>query len=245
MKVGTDALVLPISLPEETSMSCDARAGFDGRICIVAFTLCLVFGAESTAQPGQWMLGVRTETISETQMLAGDPPGVRRQRPNTTTVYMLRVSDVIDGSAADKAGLKRGDVIESVNDKSVRTHNDLIRIVRGSNGVVELDLKTRNGRKTKKIDLRAGGGEPPAAGEIFVQHIGIYYEKVANQDGTFVARLTRDAVAGSPTTQIRVATSPQLLRLEKGDAIIASKTIGWRRRYGSSTAGPAKPWTAR
>ena len=46
--------------------------------------------------------------------------------------------------------------------------------------------------------------------------MGIYYQKVVYQDGTFGARLTRDAVPGSPTTQLRMGSSTQLNRLEKG-----------------------------
>jgi len=169
------------------------------------------------------MLGVRTETISEDHLIPGDPPGGMRRGPRTVTVYMLRITDVIAGSAAAKAGLKTGDVIESVNDETVTTPNELARIVRGSNGVLELSLKGRNGNKFKTIDLRAAGGRapvPPQFDEIYIPHMGIYYKKVPYQDGTFGAQLTRDAVSGSPATQVRLEATPQPNRLEQGDTII-------------------------
>ena len=145
-------------------MSSDARTRFCCRPCAVTFALLLVLCTESQAQPGQWMLGVWTETISEDHAMVGDPPGGMRRGPRTVTVYMLRITDVIAGSAAAEAGLKRGDVIESINGKTVKTPNELTRIVRGSNGVLKLSLKDRNGYKSKTIDLRGAAHRPPEEG---------------------------------------------------------------------------------
>lgn len=197
-------------------MEHDARTRLGCRLCGAAIVLSLALGTDSHAQNGQWTLGVYTETISEVHRIFGDPPG-GSSGPNTMTVYMLRVNSVVNGSAAERAGLKRGDVIESVNGKSVRTPNELARLVRGSNGVVKVEWRDKNGDKSKTIDLR--GANALAAGETFVPHIGIYYEKVAYDNGTFGARLTRDALPGSATTQLRMGNATQLFRLEKGDTI--------------------------
>jgi PDZ domain len=206
-------------------MTSDARKGFGYRSCALTLTMTLVLCAESPAQSSQWMLGVRTETISENHMIAGDPPGGMRRGGGYVTVYMLRITDVLAGSAAERAGLKRGDVIESVNGRSVKNPNDLTRLVRGSSGVLDLSLKGRNGGRTKKIDLRVtgavggGGTVPTQLEEVYVPHMGIYYKKVPYQNGTFGAQLTRDAVPGSPASQFVLGGSPQLSRLEQGDTI--------------------------
>jgi len=64
------------------------------------------------------------------------------------------------------------------------------------------------------------GAAAGANGEVFVPHMGIYYKPVQREDGTFVAELTRDAVAGSAAAMIRVQGDPRVLRLEKGDTIL-------------------------
>lgn len=62
----------------------------------------------------------------------------------------------------------------------------------------------------------AAGASPPPnvpnGGEIYAANLGIYYEKVDYGDGTFGARLTRDAAPGTPGGS---------MGLEKGDTIFA------------------------
>jgi hypothetical protein len=47
--------------------------------------------------------------------------------------------------------------------------------------------------------------------------MGLYYEPVMYDNGTFGVRLTRDAVAGSPAHRIQLSTGPSYL--EQGDII--------------------------
>lgn len=199
-------------------MRYDARRRVGGRPWASAAALLLLLCTESRAQQRQWTLGVWTETISEEHAIVGDPPGGMRRGPGTVTVYMLRITGVVAGSAADRAGLRRGDIIESVNGRQAKTPSELTRLVRGSNGVLDLDLKGRNGRRSKKIDLRKFVAA--AAVETFVPHIGIYYEKVPNSDGTFGARLTRNAVQGSPATRLRMVGANGFIYLERDDTIL-------------------------
>ena len=147
---------------------------------------------------------------------------------------MLRITDIVKGSAAAKAGLEKGDMIVSINGRRVTMPEQLPRLVRGSNGVLDLKLKdydSESGFKRMTINLGSygGGGTKPPGGpsdlmqaqleEYFVPHMGIHYRKVPYDNGTFGAQLTRDAAPGTPATQIRSASSPQLLRLERGDTI--------------------------
>ncbi|QEH31608.1 hypothetical protein OJF2_00730 [Aquisphaera giovannonii] len=61
--------------------------------------------------------------------------------------------------------------------------------------------------------------ESPGAGETFAAGLGIYYERVDYGDGTFGARLTRDAAPGTPAGT---------LGLEKGDTIFALDGLRFR-----------------
>ncbi len=71
--------------------------------------------------------------------------------PNTKGVY---VAEVLLGGAAEKAGLKAGDVILSYNGREVNSSSELLEEVgKGSPGKsVKLEVRTKNG-KTKTVDL--------------------------------------------------------------------------------------------
>jgi S1-C subfamily serine protease len=219
IKAAGSTLLPTLAFESEVHVISDARTHVRCLLSLVTFSFCLVLCTESQAQSGQWLLGVKTETVDAREHTFGDQvggPAVRQPPP----FYVLRIADVLKDSAADKEGLKKGDMIVAINDRRVTQPDDLPRIVRGSNGVLKIRLKdptAETGFKEKTIDLRAVGAL--AAGEIFIPHIGIYYQKVPYQDGTFGARLTRDAVPGSPATQLRLASATPLYRLEKGDTI--------------------------
>ena len=63
-------------------------------------------------------------------------------------------------------------------------------------------------------------------GETYVPHMGIYYTPVPYADGTFGARLTRDAAPGTPAGQIQLSTGPS--RLEQGDTIFEMDGLRFR-----------------
>ncbi len=218
-------------------MSSDARARFSWLLAVAAFSQLLTLCSESLAQSGQWFLGVKTQTMNINRRY-GDPPGGGAPVPQPPPFYVLRITEIVKGSAAENAGLEEGDMIVSVNGRRVTMPEQLPRLIRGSNGVLNLKLKdydSPTGYKLKTINLGAGGG--PAIGsnnrpggqrdptpaqleEFFVPHIGIYYKRVNYQDGTFGAQLTRDAVPDSPVTRIRMGSTTQLYRLERGDTIL-------------------------
>jgi S1-C subfamily serine protease len=211
--------VSAMTLDQEVRMGTVSRRRIYQLECVAMFSLLSAFCTDSQAQNGPWMLGVRTETISIRRFTPGDPVGAQARYRPSSVAYVLRITDVIQGSAAEKAGLEVGDRIGSVNGESVTRHDQLVRAVKQSNGVVTLwvDNDTRGGIKI--IDLRGTGATGAAGGEIFISHIGIYYEKLTYQDGTFGARLTRNAVANSPAAQLRIGSSAQLYALQKGDTI--------------------------
>src|SRR4030095_8255028 len=105
-------------------------------------------------------LGVTVQTMS---LDMADALGLKEARG-------VLVSDVSPGSAADKAGLKRGDVITSLNGQQVRDMNTLrnrvaaagpgstadVTIVRdGAEKQVKVTLEAADGRRASR---RGGGG---------------------------------------------------------------------------------------
>jgi membrane-associated protease RseP (regulator of RpoE activity) len=63
------------------------------------------------------------------------------------------VLDVTDGSPADKAGIRAGDVITSVGSKSVTDADDLIEAVRSSEGEVSITLVRHGNRQSVQATL--------------------------------------------------------------------------------------------
>ena len=68
------------------------------------------------------------------------------------------VSSVTKDSPADKAGLKAGDVITSINGDRVRTYDDLINELRGKSGDVAVGIV----RDKKESTIKASIEQPPA-----------------------------------------------------------------------------------
>jgi PDZ domain len=232
MKVGSGGFAAAMALAEEIPMSCHARTRRCGLCSIVILAVFAIFAAESQGQQAQWSLGVKTETVGERMRTAGanvnESGAVNRPQPTPPqavvpqddALYGLRITEVAKGSAAEKAGLRVGDLVGKVNNQTVDSPEALVRLVRASGGVITVvvaDGRSATGYKTKTIDLL---GPEPRPGEVYVPHIGIYYEKVLYQGGTFGARLTRNPVVGSPARQFRIGAAPQLYYLEKGDTIL-------------------------
>src|SRR5271166_4228993 len=143
-------------------MNSHARTHFFWLLSVVTFLLFLALCTEPRAQPGHWVLGVKTESI-DINRRAGDPPGQfrRAQPPPSPPFYVLRITDVMKGSDAEKAGLEEGDMIVSINGQRVMKPEQLERLVRGSNGVLKLrmrDYETETGYKLKTIKLGGPGG---------------------------------------------------------------------------------------
>lgn len=63
------------------------------------------------------------------------------------------VLDVTDGSPADKAGIRAGDVITGLGGKSIEGGDDLIEAVRSGEGPVSISLLRHGAKQTVKADL--------------------------------------------------------------------------------------------
>jgi S1-C subfamily serine protease len=123
-------------------------------IATATFTLLATIYSESWAQRGQWFLGVNTETV-DLNRTYGDTPG-RPRPPRRPPFYVVSITKVIKGSAAERAGLEEGDLIIAANNRRVTNHSQLTALIKGSNGTVTLRLKdyeSPKGYKDKTITL--------------------------------------------------------------------------------------------
>ncbi len=90
---------------------------------------------------GRGRLGVRVEDIA---------PGDRsRNRVSRGAV----VNDVVDGSAAEKAGLRAGDIITRVDDQTIDDSADLVRTMRSADRHVRITYVRNGSSRTVEADL--------------------------------------------------------------------------------------------
>jgi serine protease Do len=75
----------------------------------------------------------------------------------------LLVTSVTDGSAASRAGLKAGDVITSINGRSVRSRDDLIRELRDANND-EMAIGIVRDKKESTVTAKVEGARRPLRG---------------------------------------------------------------------------------
>jgi serine protease Do len=74
-----------------------------------------------------------------------------------------QVKEVIKESAAEKAGLKTGDIITSVNGKAVKDHDELVDIISDMKPGEETDLVYLRDGKEKKVKAKLGESKNPMA----------------------------------------------------------------------------------
>jgi serine protease Do len=103
-------------------------------------------GIAGTAAAADGWLGVVTQSISEDLRdalnLRGDG---------------VVVNQVVSGSPADRAGIRRGDVITSVNGRSVDSPEDLAEIVRSEDSGANVSVRiVRRGGGSQTLNVRLG-----------------------------------------------------------------------------------------
>lgn len=132
------------------------------------------------------------------------------------------VSDVVPDSPAAKAGLKRGDVIISIDGKKVKDHQDFVMKVRHRMAGDEVALKVvRRGEertlkaKLTEVDDTAGFGEASESGEIDI--LGV---KVAVITGQLKDKYDLPSEDGLVILSVEERSSAAMVGLKEGDVIL-------------------------
>lgn len=97
---------------------------------------------------GRGRLGVRVESLNADLAVA-------LGAPNTKGVLVL---EVLGGTPAEKAGLKAGDILTSVDGTSVYDQNDLIKSLADQEGAVSLSVTRKGIRRTVQATLQQTQG---------------------------------------------------------------------------------------
>ncbi len=147
----------------------DLIVGIDGRVVADLASLNRVL-AQAGGQATLTVRDVRSGKSVPVKVALGAAPGAAApaNRPNlapTATgplgitvesvdfqeIPTLRISQVDRGSAAERAGLRVGDIVEAVNDTIVFNPEEFDSIVNQSRGTVELVLKKGNSRQKVQV----------------------------------------------------------------------------------------------
>ncbi|WP_086982198.1 Do family serine endopeptidase [Vibrio aphrogenes] len=122
------------------------------------------------------------------------------------------VSQVMPNSAAEKAGLKAGDVLVSINDKKINTFGELRAKIAtiGAGKTVKIGI-IRDGKNiTKNVTLGEAEQIQANAAEL---HPGLDGAKFSNTD-------SHDPIAGVKITDITKGSAAERYQLQAGDIII-------------------------
>ncbi|WP_107850929.1 Do family serine endopeptidase [Oceanimonas marisflavi] len=122
------------------------------------------------------------------------------------------VSQVLEDSAADKAGLKAGDIIISLDGKPIRSFGELRAKVAtmGADRTVKLGLFRDGKEKTVEVTLDHASEQKVAANTL---HRALEGASLANSD-------SKDGVRGVKVTEVTPRTPAAMAGLEEGDIII-------------------------
>lgn len=150
----------------------DLIVGIDGKVIDDLDSLQRTLG-RATGQTTLTVRDVRTGKSVPVKVVLGStiPTNTPANRPNTTPagtgalgvavesidvqeIPTLRIQQVDRGSPAERAGLKVGDIVESINDTIVFSQEEFDSLVQQSQGTVELVLKKGNNRQ--KIQVSTG-----------------------------------------------------------------------------------------
>ncbi|KIE20373.1 serine endoprotease DegQ [Vibrio sinaloensis] len=122
------------------------------------------------------------------------------------------VSQVVADSAADKAGLEAGDVIVSINGKSITSFSELRAKVAtlGAGKTIELGVIRDGKEKTFQVTLGEMQNAKAPAEKL---HEGLSGAQLSNTNAS-------DAVQGVKVTAVEKGSSADAYKLEEGDIII-------------------------
>jgi serine protease Do len=163
--------------------------------------------------------------------------------PDTNGTIVTRV---VEGSPADRAGLKPGDVVLSFDGKPIKSTDDLVWLAStaGTGKTVTLGVSGTGGKRNVKVTLAAmpeeeprvaRGRLPEGSGKPVATHLGVELTRVTPE----IAReLELDRPAGLVVTEVdRGASAGNALR--PGDVILSvnDRKMTDERDFAAATAG--------
>jgi serine protease Do len=156
------------------------------------------------------------------------------------------ISDVTKDSAADKAGIKRGDVVIEFNGKRVDTPNDLPKMVAATKPGSQVTLKVIRDKQEKTFNVTLGTMKDTTLEESTDNQaqntsaeLGL---TVTDLDAETARQLDMESAEGVLITRVKVNSPAENAGLSRGDVIleINRKTISSVTDYKASVS-PAKP----
>jgi Do/DeqQ family serine protease len=118
------------------------------------------------------------------------------------------VSQVVDGSAADKAGIKAGDVITSVNNRPVKDASGLRNAIGLLSVGEKVDLALLRDGKPRRVTAMIGEGDAAAEAKATGMHQGLAGAEFIDSPGGVLIRSVAD---GSPAAQRGLRTNDIVL----------------------------------
>ncbi|NLE00468.1 MAG: Do family serine endopeptidase [Fibrobacter sp.] len=154
-----------------------------------------------------------------------------RSALNLGSLNGVLVADVVKGAAAEKAGVKRGDIITSIDGKDVKSANDLRNLVAAISPDKKVVLKVFRDGKAVSMDIVVGrrGKQDAASTEEKSETASGKNESFSKKLGFKAAKLTPEvrrqyrideSVKGVVVTEVVSGDLP----LNEGDVILELKT---------------------
>lgn len=177
----------------------------------------------ATGTVSRGFLGVQIESLS-------DESATALGLPNSNGAL---VTDTIDGSPAQKAGIKRGDVILKINGEAVKDNREASRKIAAlqvgqtATFTIWRDNKTISvtvtvAKRDQVAELEVPGAGNAAADEVKLTSLGLGLKTITAEVRTTFALATE--AAGVLVTHIDPASEAALKGLREGDRIVAVGT---------------------
>jgi len=147
------------------------------------------------------------------------------------------VENVEAGGPADRGGVKRGDVITSVNGKSIRNGDELVAIVSETEVGKKLKLEVLRDKKPMSVDIEVGDrskiisrlrddsgseGEDEESGEQAGGIVGISVRNLTREQADELAgQLHLGSPQGVLVSEVKAGGFAQDVGLQRGDVILA------------------------
>ena len=138
--------------------------------------------------------------------------------------YGAVVLDVVKGSAAEKAGIKRGDLIFEVDGKKVKNAAELQRVIANYPPNKEIKVKIERDKKEKSLKLVLGSRSSEISLEAGKAVLGGIYLNELDKQNRYRYRIP-PSVHGVLVTDVEPNSSAEKAGIQAGDVIVQIEDI--------------------